>query len=84
MLNKQKGTTKTPRDRLHNALLTLNSLNANEEGITAAVRHWTIEKPMELNQPIYLKDVLTSEWKPGYVLRWGRGFTFVSAGEKRL
>ena len=60
MLNKQKGTTKTPRDKLHNALLTLNFLNANEEGTTAAERHWIIEKIMELNQPIYFKDVVTN------------------------
>lgn len=35
-------------------------------------RHWTTEKTAELNQPIYFKDVLLSEWKPGYVLCWGR------------
>ncbi|KAL6055503.1 hypothetical protein STEG23_020485, partial [Scotinomys teguina] len=84
MLNKQKGVTKTPRNRLHNALLTLNFLNANEKGTTAAERHWIIEKTAELNQPIYFKDVLTSEWKPGYVLRWGRGFAFISTGEDKL
>ena len=67
MLNKQKRITKTPSDRLHNALLTLNFLNANEKGTTAAGRHWTIEKTAELNQPVYFKDVLTSEWKPRYV-----------------
>ena len=38
MLNKQKGTENTPRNRLHNALLTLNFLNANEKGTTAAER----------------------------------------------
>ncbi|KAL6038422.1 hypothetical protein STEG23_016128, partial [Scotinomys teguina] len=84
MLNKQKGVTKTPRNRLHNALLTFNFLNANEKGTTAAERHWIIEKTAELNQPIYFKDVLTSEWKPGYVLRWGRGFAFISTGEDKL
>ncbi|KAL6065033.1 hypothetical protein STEG23_028902 [Scotinomys teguina] len=84
MLDKQKGVTKTPRNRLHNALLTLNFLNANEKGTTAAERHWIIEKTAELNQPIYFKDVLTSEWKPGYVLRWGRGFAFISTGEDKL
>ena len=31
MLNKQKGMENTPRNRLHNALLTLNFLNANEK-----------------------------------------------------
>ena len=32
MINKQKGIRKPPRNRLHNALLTLNFLNANEKG----------------------------------------------------
>ena len=36
MLNKQKGTKDTPRNRLHNDLLTLNFLNANKKGTTAA------------------------------------------------
>ena len=44
MLNKQKVITKTPRDKLHNILLTLNFLNVNEKGTTAAERLWTIEK----------------------------------------
>ena len=39
---------------------------------------------MEFNQLIYFKDVLTSEWKPGHVLHWGRGFAFVSTGEEKL
>ena len=42
------------------------------------------EKSAELNQPLYFKDVLTSEWKPERVLHWGRGFTFVSTGEEKL
>ncbi|KAL6092360.1 hypothetical protein STEG23_021666 [Scotinomys teguina] len=84
MLNKQQQVTMTPRNRLHSALLTLNFLNADEKGTTAAERHWTTDKTSELNQPVYFKDVLSSEWKPGYVLRWGRGFAFVSAGEEKL
>ena len=59
MLNKQKGTTKTPRDRLHNALLTLNFLNANEEGTTAAERHWFIEKNCR-NKSAYLLQRCTN------------------------
>ena len=43
-----------------------------------------MEKSGELNQPVYFKDVLTSQWKPGYVLRWGRGFALVSTGEEKL
>ena len=35
VLNKQKETENTPRNRLHNALLTSNFLNANEKGTTA-------------------------------------------------
>ncbi|MBV2133725.1 DDE-type integrase/transposase/recombinase [Pseudomonas sp. MAP12] len=68
MLNKQAWKTKPPKHRLHNALLTLNFLNANEKGQTAAKRHWTREKTAELNQPVYFKDVLTSVWKSGHVL----------------
>ena len=44
MLNKQKVMINTSRNRLHNALLTLNFLNANEKGTTAAERHWIVEK----------------------------------------
>ena len=44
MLNKQKGMENAPRNRLHNALLTLNFLNANEKGTIVAERHWIIEK----------------------------------------
>ena len=42
------------------------------------------EKSAELNQLLYFKDVLTSEWKPERVLYWGRGFAFVSTGEEKL
>jgi hypothetical protein len=34
-----KGEIKNPRDRLYNALLTLNFLNLGEKGTTAAERH---------------------------------------------
>ncbi|CAO2636376.1 hypothetical protein LEMLEM_LOCUS23496 [Lemmus lemmus] len=50
----------------------------------AAERHWIMEKSVELNQPVYFKDVLTSQWKPGEVLRWGRGFALISTGEEKL
>lgn len=30
-----------------------------------------------------LKDVLTSEWKAGNVLYWGRGYIFFSTGGKK-
>lgn len=59
MLNKQKCVIKTHRNRLHNDLLTVNFLNANEKWTTAAERHWTTETP-ELKQWIFFKE-LTSE-----------------------
>ena len=62
----------------------MNFLNANEKGTTAAEGHWIMEKTSELNQPVYFKDVLTSQWKSGDVLRWGRGFALVSTGEEKL
>ena len=62
----------------------MNFLNANEKGTTAAERHWIMEKSAELNQPVYIKDVLTSQWNPVDVLRWVRGFTLVSTGEEKL
>ena len=41
-------------------------------------------KPAELNQPIYFKDLLTSEWKAENVLNWERGVVFVSTGKEKL
>jgi hypothetical protein len=84
ILNRQKGATKIPKDRLHSALLTLNFLNASEQNTTAAERHWIVGKTTELNQPVYIKDILTSEWKMGNVLLWERGYAFVSTGKEEL
>ena len=61
ILNRQKGSTRTPKDRLHSAFLTLNFLNANEQNTTASERHWIVERTIKLNQPVYVKDILTSE-----------------------
>ena len=69
---------------MHKALLTLNFPNANEKGTTVAERHWTIEKTSALNQPVYFKDVLTSERKPGHVLCWEMCFAFVSREEQKV
>ena len=52
--------------------------------MTGLERHWRIGKTAELNQSVYFKDMLTSEWKPGYVLCWKRGFVFASTGEEKL
>ena len=40
-------------------------------------------KPFELNQPIYYKDVLTSEWKPSKVLHWRHEFVHISTGNEK-
>ena len=83
MLNKQKGIENTPRNRLHNALLTLNFFRTNENSSREALDNG-LKKTSGLNQPLYFKDVLTSQWKPGDVLHWGRGFALVSIGEEKL
>ena len=76
MLNKQKGMKNTPRNRLHNALLTLDFLNVNEKGTTAAERHWIIEKTTEFNQLIYFKDVLTLRMETRTCVMLGKGIYF--------
>ena len=43
-----------------------------------------MERTSELNQPVYFNDVLTSQWNPGDVLQWGRGFDLVSTEEGNL
>ena len=65
-------------------MLTLNFLNVNEKGTTAAERLCVIEKPVELNQPIYYKDVLISEWKLVKVLCWKFRFVYISIGKEKL
>ena len=67
---------------MYTALLTLNFLNANEKGATAAERHWITGKTSKLNQLGYFKDVLTSQWKPD-VLHWGRRFNIVTTKEEK-
>ena len=42
------------------------------------------KKPAGLNQPVYFKDVLTSDWEPGCVLFRRQSFAFVSTGEEKL
>lgn len=40
-----------------------------------------MERTIELKQPVYTEDILTSEWKMGNVLHWGRGYDYVSTGK---
>ena len=42
-----------------------------------------VEKTAELNQPVYFKDVLISEWKTGKVLHWVKGYAYISTGGKK-
>ena len=42
------------------------------------------KKTAELNQPMYFKDVLISEWKQGYIFNWQRGFAFISIRKEKL
>ena len=81
---KQKGMIKTPRKRWLKYLIKLNFLNSNEKWTMALQRHCIIEKISELNQPVYFKDVLTSEWKLRDVGQWERGFVLISSGEEKL
>ena len=62
----------------------MNFLNVDEKGTMVAEQHWIIGKTSVLNQPLYFKDVLTSQWKPGDVLHYGRGFALISTGEEKL
>lgn len=66
-LLKQKGGyggIETPHMRIHRTLLTLNFLNLNDTGSSAANRHWVQEKPA-----FYKNDM--GEWESGMVQRWG-------------
>ena len=54
------------------------------QGTIASERHWVIEKNVELNQPIYYKNALTSQWKQVKVLHWRHGFVYISTGNENL
>ena len=64
-----------PLNRLHNVLLILIFLNDNKNGTSERDRNWIKEKSSKLNELVYFKDVLTSKWKPGDVVCWGRAPT---------
>ena len=49
--------------------------------VTKHIGEW--KKTFKLNQLVYFKDVLTSEWKSENVLHWGRGFIRISTGEEK-
>ena len=59
----------------YKVFINLKFSNDNEQKATAVEKHWIVggKNPAELNQPIYLKGVLTSEWKSGNVLHLQRG-----------
>lgn len=43
-----------------------------------------VKKTDELNQFIYFKNVLTTEWKSEYLLYWWRGYDIVSTENKNV
>lgn len=43
-----------------------------------AQRHGVLGKTVDLNQPIYYKNVKTSEWKSANILCWAHGFVSIS------
>jgi hypothetical protein len=45
-------------------------LHVNETDNKSAERHWIMGKTAEINQHIYIEDVLISELKEGNVLFW--------------
>ena len=45
------------------------------------LKDWIVERTIELNQPVYIKDILTSEWKMCYA---GRRVMSVSRGKEKL
>ena len=66
-------SSKPTWDRITSTLLTFNFLNAYKKETSTAMSHWFVGvggNTVELNQPIYYKDVLTSEWKPPKVSNW--------------
>lgn len=74
-LLKQKGGIgqgRTPRERISLALFTLNFLNLDVHGVSAAERHTTGRS--QPTQMVKWKDVVTGTWcGPDPVLTWARG-----------
>lgn len=58
MLNQQNRVTKNSTDILQKNVLTLTFLNAKEHKATALERYQMMEKTADLNQPVYIKNVL--------------------------
>lgn len=74
-LIKQKegiGHGRTPKERISLALFTLNFLNLDDDGLSAADRHQCRET--RLKGYVRWKDVITGSWHgPDPVLAWARG-----------
>ena len=43
-----------------------------------------MERTTKLNQPVYIKDIMKSEWKITNVLYKWRGYPFISTGKEKL
>ena len=43
-----------------------------------------MERTTKLNQPVYIKDIMKSEWKITNVLYKWRGYPYISTGKEKL
>lgn len=71
MLYKQKGGEghgMTPWKRITSALFMLNFLNLHAENLSPALKHWVKISSQDLHQPVFYKDVHSSQWLKAEVL----------------
>lgn len=73
MLTEHKDSMRSSRDELHNALLTLWFLMSMRE-ITQLQRWIGLYKKDNWTKSDYIMNVITSEWREGNALHWGRDF----------
>ena len=58
-------------------MLTLYFTNVIKKVTTASKRQWVIEKTVELNLPIYIKKMVTTEWISSNILHWEQWFVYI-------
>ncbi|XP_053435001.1 syncytin-1-like [Nycticebus coucang] len=59
----------------------------SKEKILQAVRsskHWSVVTPRSIDQPVYYKDNLNNQWIHTTVVKWGRGFSYISTGDRNF
>lgn len=77
----QKDDMEFSKDRLSNALLILKFLNVNETDDITVKIHWILERTLELDRHKYM---ISSKWKTGKTLCWGREYALVSTEREKL